>query len=79
MHLRPFANAILAVCLSSCCNSAHAQAASPNEAPQPIPAAAAIPQLPTPSGPYGVGRVGYDWTDPSRPDRFSSALQALAS
>lgn len=33
---------------------------------------AAAPQLPTPSGPFGIGRVGYDWTDASRPDRYSS-------
>jgi dienelactone hydrolase len=72
MHLRPFANAVLVVCLSSSCNWTHAQAASPNQAPQPMPAAVAIPQLPTPSGAYGVGRVGYDWTDPSRLDRFSN-------
>lgn len=30
------------------------------------------PQLPLPSGPFGIGRIGYDWTDASRPDRFSS-------
>jgi predicted esterase len=26
------------------------------------------PQLPMPSGPYGIGRVGYDWTDLARLD-----------
>ncbi len=30
------------------------------------------PQLPVPSGPFGIGRVSYDWIDMSRPDRFSS-------
>lgn len=34
--------------------------------------AAGPPQLPQPSGSFGIGRVGYDWTDASRPDRFSS-------
>ena len=38
--------------------------------------AAAAPQLPEPSGPFGIGRVGYDWTDASRPDRFSSDPKA---
>jgi len=25
-----------------------------------------------PSGPYGIGRVGFDWTDATRPDQFAS-------
>jgi pimeloyl-ACP methyl ester carboxylesterase len=29
-------------------------------------------QLPRPSGPFGIGRVGYDWIDASRADRFIS-------
>jgi predicted dienelactone hydrolase len=33
-----------------------------------IARAADAPRLPEPSGPYGVGRVGYDWTDTSRLD-----------
>jgi hypothetical protein len=36
----------------------------------------ATPKLPPPSGPFGVGRSGYDWIDPMRPDRFSSDPQA---
>jgi dienelactone hydrolase len=30
------------------------------------------PQLPQPSGPQGIGRVGYDWTDASRGDRLAA-------
>ncbi len=30
--------------------------------------AAEIPQLPQPSGPYGIGRIAYDWTDTARLD-----------
>lgn len=29
-------------------------------------------ELPAPSGPFGIGRIGYDWIDTSRPDRYSS-------
>jgi hypothetical protein len=32
-----------------------------------------IPELPSPSGPFGIGRVGFDWTDPSRRDEFDSS------
>ena len=38
--------------------------------------AADTPQLPQPSGPLGIGRAGYDWTDASRPNRFSSDANA---
>lgn len=34
------------------------------------------PHLPTPSGAFGIGRMGYDWTDNSRPDRYSTDRQA---
>jgi dienelactone hydrolase len=32
----------------------------------------ATPTLPTPSGPFGIGRVGYEWIDTSRPDTYSA-------
>jgi len=85
MHPRSVANVVLVVCLSGCCQVTLGQAASPNEGGQRAPVAAPIPQspvsdtppeLPVPSGAYGIGRVGYDWTDTSRPDRFSSVPQA---
>ena len=44
-----------------------------NAAPRPD---AAAPQLSVPSGPSGIGRVGHEWIDSSRPDRFSSAPDA---
>jgi predicted esterase len=28
-------------------------------------------KLPNPSGPFGIGRLGYEWIDASRPDAFS--------
>ena len=31
-----------------------------------------VPQLPVPAGQFGIGRTGYEWTDISRPDRYSS-------
>src|SRR5258708_31771919 len=27
----------------------------------------ALPEIPTPAGPYGIGRIGYHWTDRSLP------------
>jgi predicted esterase len=33
---------------------------------------AETPTLPTPSGPFGIGRVGYEWIDTSRPDTYSA-------
>jgi hypothetical protein len=28
--------------------------------------------LPVPSGPFGIGRIGYEWIDTSRPDTYSA-------
>src|SRR5208282_2692408 len=30
-----------------------------------------LPQIPDPSGPYGIGRLGYHWIDMSRPDDYN--------
>ncbi len=38
---------------------------------QGVQAKDVLPRIPVPRGSYGIGRVGYDWTDPSRPDRYS--------
>jgi dienelactone hydrolase len=35
-----------------------------------------LPKLPAPSGPFGIGRVGYDWVDQLRTDQYSSDPQA---
>lgn len=42
----------------------------------PPPAAHVAPQLPIPAGPFGIGRIGYDWVDSSRPDRYASDAHA---
>ena len=39
-------------------------------------ATVALPKLQLPSGRYGIGRVGYHWTDPNRPDRFAADSRA---
>ena len=36
----------------------------------------AVPRLPTPLGQFGVGRVGYEWTDGSRPDGHAADPKA---
>ena len=36
----------------------------------------ALPKLPVPSGPFGIGRVGYHWVDQSCPDQYSSDPKA---
>lgn len=48
---------------------ARGQAANPDALSKP-------PVLPLPSGPFPIGRIGYEWIDPSRPDRFSPSPNA---
>lgn len=61
------ASAILFGSLCSGCAAMQAQTSKPPETAQPE----VVPQLPTPDGPYGIGRVGYDWIDTARRDRFN--------
>jgi dienelactone hydrolase len=35
-----------------------------------------LPKMPIPSGPFGIGRIGYDWADPSRRDEYSTDPKA---
>ncbi len=41
-----------------------------------IACAQSVPKLPLPSGPFGIGRAGYDWVDSSRPDPYASDPKA---
>jgi pimeloyl-ACP methyl ester carboxylesterase len=36
----------------------------------------ATPRLPAPSGTFGIGRIGYEWVDASRPDAYSTDPEA---
>jgi pimeloyl-ACP methyl ester carboxylesterase len=36
----------------------------------------ATPRLPAPSGTFGIGRIGYEWVDVSRPDAYSTDPEA---
>jgi pimeloyl-ACP methyl ester carboxylesterase len=50
--------------------------AQSSSAPAGVQSSDALPQLPTPSGPWGIGRVGYNWVDASRPDQYSTSPNA---
>ena len=41
-----------------------------------LPMILPVPVLPTPPGPYAIGSVVYDWTDASRPEIYSTDLNA---
>lgn len=34
-----------------------------------------VPEIPSPSGPFGIGRVGFHWIDTSRPDEYDPRRQ----
>src|SRR5258707_14614824 len=40
-----------------------------------IQTSAAIPQIPSPSGPFGIGRIGFHWIATSRPDDSDPSRQ----
>ena len=35
-----------------------------------VKTSAAVPEIPNPSGPLGIGRIGFHWIDTSRPDNY---------
>jgi len=69
--MRVFASAIVMGWFAANCVSIHGQADRRDEAAHGVSSTAAAPMLPFPSGTYGIGRTGYDWTDATRRDRFS--------
>src|SRR5579871_3083551 len=62
MKARPISYALI-IGLIGCASGVFAQTTQPADA---------LPKLPVPSGPFGIGRIGYDWVDPLRPDRYST-------
>lgn len=72
MKLGLFVCGMLCGCLCDSGVSIDAQSTIQSGTTAPSSPAASAPRLPEPPGPYGIGRVGYDWTDATRPDRFAS-------
>ncbi len=62
------------VCLATAIG--HGQAEGQTSAAQSAAAPGVVPRLPMPTGTFGIGRVGYDWTDTARPDRFAADKKA---
>lgn len=63
---------VKSACLSAslACCLAVSLTASPQAAASSSSQTGAPEQVPPPEGPYGVGRVGYQWADASRPDDY---------
>ena len=74
MNLGLFACGVLCGCLCDAGVSIQGQSTAQGESPVHASTAAALPRLPNPAGPFGIGRVGYDWIDGTRADRFASDL-----
>src|SRR3954466_2179938 len=56
--------------LICCFFGASVVTAKPPSASGGVQRAAAMPQIPTPSGQYGIGRIGLHWIDTSRVDDY---------
>ena len=62
-----FGSALLAGLLSASALWAQQPGASGS-----VKTSAPVPEIPYPSGSFGIGRVGFDWTDTTRPDNYDS-------
>ncbi len=60
-----FGSAVLACLLSATAVWAQQPIASNS-----VKTSAPVPEIPYPSGPSGIGRVGFDWIDTTRPDNY---------
>ncbi len=60
-----FGSAVLACLLSATAVWAQRPSASSS-----VKTSASVPELPYPSGPFGIGRVGFDWVDATHPDHY---------
>jgi hypothetical protein len=65
MSSRLFGSAMLACLLSASVVWAKQPSASSG-----VKTTAAVPEIPSPSGRFGIGRIGYHWIDTSRPDNY---------
>jgi predicted dienelactone hydrolase len=60
-----FGSAVLACLLSATAFWAQQPSASSS-----VKTSAPVPEIPYPSGSFGIGRVGFDWIDTTRPDNY---------
>ncbi len=65
---------VMVVCLATA--HGYGQTGGQASASQSAAVLGVVPRLPMPTGPFGIGRVGYDWTDTARPDRFAADKKA---
>src|SRR5436189_2348396 len=54
----------------ACLLSAAAAGAQQPTAASSGKTSASVPEIPSSFGPFGIGRVGYDWIDLTRPDHY---------
>jgi dienelactone hydrolase len=72
-------NVLIVLLLAGTLKNLYGQKEIQNRIPtdlQPGGLTGAAPMLPVPSGPFGIGRIGYEWIDSSRPDTHSALPDA---
>jgi predicted esterase len=65
----PMSSRVLGCALLACMYSAPVAYVQQPSASS-VQTSTAVPEIPSPSGPFGIGRIGCHWTDDSRPDDY---------
>ena len=65
----PMSSRVLGTALLACLYSAPVAYVQP-PSPARVQTSTAVPEIPSPSGSLGIGRIGCHWTDASRPDDY---------
>ena len=68
--LMPMSSRFFGSILLACLFSASDVLAQEQSATRSVQTSTALPQIPSPSGPFGIGRIGYHWIDTSRSDDY---------
>ena len=66
----PMSSRFFGSILLACLFSASDVLAQQQSATGSVQTSTALPQIPSPSGPFGIGRIGYHWIDTSRSDDY---------
>ena len=66
----PMSSCSFGSAMLACLFSASVFCVQQSSASSSVKTSAPVPEIPYPSGPFGIGRVGFDWIDTTRPDNY---------
>jgi predicted dienelactone hydrolase len=66
----PMSSCLFRIAMLTCLFNASVLCVQQPNAPSGVKTSTAVPEIAHPSGPFGIGRIGFHWIDTSRPDNY---------